>query len=122
MKQFLKDMQTRLQDFWIDFRPSMIDFILIGGLIVFGLYTGLSKFENFIFIITLFILYKVCIFIWSVLNKIKGFDKFFLQGVKVIQALILLFFGLMFLDMFGYWFFKMHLGYNYFSVFNHFVF
>ena len=32
MKQFLKDIQTRVQDFWIDLRPSIIDFIVIGAL------------------------------------------------------------------------------------------
>jgi hypothetical protein len=32
MKQFIKDIQTRLQDFWIDFRPSIIDFIVICAL------------------------------------------------------------------------------------------
>ena len=122
MKQFLKNIQTKLRDFWEAFRTEWVSFVIIFGFIGFGLYAGGLKINNFIIIITLFILYKLCVFIWSVFNKIKGFDIFFLQVVKVVQVLILLFFGLMFLDIFGYWFFKDYLGYNYFSWVDHFVF
>ena len=30
MKQFLKNIQTRLQDFWECFRPTIVDFTIIG--------------------------------------------------------------------------------------------
>lgn len=122
MKRFFKNIQTMLQDFWAIGKAEIVGIVFIGGVYAFALYAGLSKIEDLIVIITLFILYKSCVFIWFVLNKIKGFDKIVLKVGKLVRILILLFFGLMFLDIIGYLFFKDYLGYNYFSVFNHFVF
>ena len=119
MKQFLKDIQTKLQDFWPSIVGLIVDFIIIGGFVVFGLYTGGLKSENFIIIITLFILYKVCNFIWSALKKI-GFDEIIYKLIRIFQIIIMLFFGIFFLDFIGYCFFKMYLGYNYFSISDYF--
>jgi hypothetical protein len=121
MKQFFKNIQTRFKDFWIDLRPELGGFIIIGGCGVFGLYTGIMKSENFIFIGAVFIIYKVFNFIWSTLKK-RGIDKIIYKVIGVLQNIAVLFFLLFLLDFFGWWFFKHYLGYNYFSWVDHYIF
>ena len=120
MKQFLKNIQTRLKDFWqaYDGPKDFEQGVGIFGIFLFvGVgFLGLSPMR----IIILFISYTVCVFVRAIL--IKRFPKIVLLIGKVLGWLFVLFVACFFLDMFGYWFFKMYLGYNYFSVFNHFVF
>jgi len=48
MKQFLKDIQTKLQDFWQAYR-KWVPFIIIGGVLIFGYTLGVVRIGNIIF-------------------------------------------------------------------------
>lgn len=117
MKQFLQKTQNRLRHFWVDFLPVSVDFLILIGVFLWGVWLGVSRIENFIFITVCFVLYKMGGAVWRVLKK-WGIDKIVYKTTCLIRNLVIWFFILFFLDIFGYWFFKDYLGYNYFSIFN----
>ena len=120
MKQFLKNIQTRLKDFWqaYDGPKDLEQGVNIFGVFLFvGVgFFGLSPMR----IIILFISYTVCVFVRAIL--IKRFPKIVFLIGKVLGWLFVLFAACFFLDFFGWWFFKEYLGYNYFSWVDHYIF
>jgi hypothetical protein len=119
MKQFFKDIQTKLKDFWQaydgpkDFEQG---FNILCIFFFFGLWLGFSPVK----IIILFISYTVYVFVRAVL--IKRFPEIVLLIGKVLGWLFVLFIACFFLDFIGYGFFKMYLGYDYFSWINYFFY